>query len=178
MKVILLKELKGKGGEGDVIDVAPGFANNYLLTQGYAILATKGNLKQLEQRKHNIAKREEKRIADAEALKSQLEGIKVKVDVQVGEEGQLFGSVTTTMIADAIKAATDVEVDKRRIELNRPIKTAGIHDVTISLYREIKTVVKLQVGDVVEEAPEAPAEAEEGVEVEETVEAVAEEDAE
>ena len=178
MKVILLKELRGKGGEGDVIDVAPGFANNYLLTQGYAILATKGNLKQLEQRKHNIAKREEKRIADAEALKSQLEGIKVKVDVQVGEEGQLFGSVTTTMIADAIKAATDVEVDKRRIELNRPIKTAGIHDVTISLYREIKTVVKLQVGDVVEEAPEAPAEAEEVVEVEETVEAVAEEDAE
>ena len=178
MKVILLKELKGKGGEGDVIDVAPGFANNYLLTQGYAILATKGNLKQLEQRKHNIAKREEKRIADAEALKSQLEGIKVKVDVQVGEEGQLFGSVTTTMIADAIKAATDVEIDKRRIELNRPIKTAGIHDVTISLYREIKTVVKLQVGDVVEEAPEATAEAEEVVEVEETVEAVAEEDAE
>lgn len=178
MKVILLKELKGKGGEGDVIDVAPGFANNYLLTQGYAILATKGNLKQLEQRKHNIAKREEKRIADAEALKSQLEGIKVKVDVQVGEEGQLFGSVTTTMIADAIKAATDVEIDKRRIELNRPIKTAGIHDVTISLYREIKTVVKLQVGDVVEEAPEAPAEAEEVVEVEETVEAAAEEDAE
>lgn len=178
MKVILLKELKGKGGEGDVIDVAPGFANNYLLTQGYAILATKGNLKQLEQRKHNIAKREEKRIADAEALKSQLEGIKVKVDVQVGEEGQLFGSVTTTMIADAIKAATDVEIDKRRIELNRPIKTAGIHDVTISLYREIKTIVKLQVGDVVEEAPEAPAEAEEVVEVEETVEAVAEEDAE
>ena len=175
MKVILLKELKGKGGEGDVIDVAPGFANNYLLTQGYAILATKGNLKQLEQRKHNIAKREEKRIADAEALKSQLEGIKVKVDVQVGEEGQLFGSVTTTMIADAIKAATDVEIDKRRIELNRPIKTAGIHDVTISLYREIKTVVKLQVGDVVEEAP---AETEEVVEVEETVEAVAEEDAE
>ena len=178
MKVILLQELKGKGGEGDVIDVADGFANNYLLTEGLAIKATKGNLKQLEQRKHNIAKREEKRIADAEALKSQLEGIKVKVDVQVGEEGQLFGSVTTTMIADAIKAATDVEVDKRRIELNRPIKTAGIHDVTISLYREIKTVVKLQVGDVVEEAPEAPAEAEEVVEVEETVEAVAEEDAE
>ena len=64
------------------------------------------------------------------------------------------------------------------IELNRPIKTAGIHDVTISLYREIKTVVKLQVGDVVEEAPEVPAEAEEVVEVEETVEAAAEEDAE
>ncbi len=174
MKVILLKELKGKGGEGDVIDVTRGFANNYLLTQGYAVLATKGNLKQLEQRKHNIAKREEKRIADAEALKAQLEGIKVKVDVQVGEEGQLFGSVTITMIADAIKDATGVEIDKRRIELNRPIKVAGIHEVAISLYREIKTVVKLQVGDVVEEEPAAPAEAEEVVEAEETVEEDAE----
>ena len=63
MKVILLQELKGKGGEGDVVDVAPGFANNYLLPQKVAILATKGNLKQLEQRKHNIAKREENRLA-------------------------------------------------------------------------------------------------------------------
>ena len=73
MKVILLKELKGKGGEGDVIDVAPGFANNYLLTQGYAILATKGNLKQLEQKRKNIAKREEVRIANATELKGQLD---------------------------------------------------------------------------------------------------------
>lgn len=178
MKVILLKELKGKGGEGDIIEVAPGFANNYLLTQGYAILATKGNLKQLEQRKHNIAKREEKRIADAEALKAQLEGAKVKVDAQVGEEGQLFGSVTAQMIADAIKEATGAEVDKRRIELNRPIKTAGEHDVTISIYREIKTVVKLQVGDVVESAKEETAEVEEAVEAVEETEASAEEDAE
>ena len=69
MKVILLQELKGKGGEGDVVDVAPGFANNYLLPQKVAILATKGNLKQLEQRKHNIAKREENRLADAGKIK-------------------------------------------------------------------------------------------------------------
>ena len=94
MKVILLKELKGKGGEGDVIDVARGFANNYLLTQGYAVLATKGNLKQLEQRKHNIAKREETRIANAEALKAKLDDLKVTVDAQVGEEGQLFAFTT------------------------------------------------------------------------------------
>ena len=166
MKVILLAEVKGKGGEGDVVDVAAGFANNYLFPKRLAVAATKGNLKQLEQRKHNIAKREEKRIADAEALKAQLEGIKVKVDVQVGEEGQLFGSVTTQMIADAIKEATGTEIDKRRIELNRPIKVAGIHDVSIALYREIKVVVKLQVGDVVEETAEAAEEAAEAVEVE------------
>lgn len=147
MKVILLKELKGRGGEGDVIDVARGFANNFLYTQGYAIPATKGNLKQLEERKHNIAKREEGRIAAAEKLKAELEGVKIAVRAQVGEEGQLFGSVTTQMISDAIKEATGTEIDKRRIELNRPIKTAGEHDVNIGLYREIKTTVKLTVGD-------------------------------
>lgn len=153
MKVILLKELKGKGGEGDVIDVARGFANNYLLTQGYAIPATKGNLKQLEQRKHNIAKREETRIADAEALKAKLDDLKVVVDAQVGEEGQLFGSVTSTMVADAIQAAIDAEIDKRRVELGKPIKVAGVHPVTVSIYRDIKATVQVVVGR--EEEPEA-----------------------
>ena len=105
MKVILLQELKGKGGEGDVVDVAPGFANNYLMPQGIAILATKGNLKQLEMRKNNIAKREATRLADADKLKSVLDGASVKVDAKVGEEGQLFGSVTATQIAEAIKEA-------------------------------------------------------------------------
>lgn len=146
MKVILLKELKGKGGEGDVIDVARGFANNYLLTQGYAIPATKGNLKQLEQRKHNIAKREETRIANAEALKAKLDDLKVVVDAQVGEEGQLFGSVTSTIVADAIQAAVDAEIDKRRVELGKPIKVAGVHPVTVSIYRDIKATVQVVVG--------------------------------
>ena len=146
MKVILLKELKGKGGEGDVIDVARGFANNYLLTQGYAVLATKGNLKQLEQRKHNIAKREETRIANAEALKAKLDDLKVTVDAQVGEEGQLFGSVTSVMVADAIQAAVDAEIDKRRVELGKPIKMVGTYEVPVSLYRDIKGIVTVIVG--------------------------------
>ena len=117
MKVILLKELKGRGGEGDVIEVANGYANNYLLTQGYAIKATKGNLKQLEQRKHNIAKREETRLADAETMRT-------KLDV------------------------------------------AGEHAVAISIYRDIKATVTVNV--VSDKAPEAPEE-------EEAVEAPAEE---
>ena len=119
MKVILLQELKGKGGEGDVVDVAPGFANNYLMPQGIAILATKGNLKQLEMRKNNIAKREATRLADAEKLKSVLDGASVKVDAKVGEEGQLFGSVTATQIAEAIKEALGVEIDRRRVEAGK-----------------------------------------------------------
>lgn len=158
MKVILLKELKGKGGEGDVIDVSAGFANNYLLPQKVAILATAGNLKQLEQRKHNIEKREENRLSDADKLKTTLEGLVVKIDAQVGEEGQLFGSVTSQMVADAIKATADVDVDKRRIEMGKTIKTAGEHEVVISLYRDIKTTVKISVGDIkAEEAAAAEA---------------------
>ena len=156
MKVILLKELRGRGGEGDIIEVSRGFANNYLLTQGYAVQATPGNLKQLEQRKRNIEKREEVRIADANALVEKLNGATVKVDAQVGEEGQLFGSVTAPMIADAIKDALDVEVDRRRIELGKPIKQVGTYPVDINVYRTIKATVNVVIeGDDVAEAEAA-----------------------
>lgn len=176
MKVILLKELRGRGGEGDIIEVSRGFANNYLLTQGYAVQATPGNLKQLEQRKRNIEKREEVRIADANALVEKLNGATVKVDAQVGEEGQLFGSVTAPMIADAIKDALDVEVDRRRIELGKPIKQVGAYPVDINVYRTIKATVNVVIeGDDVAEAEAAADAAGEAVAdaIEAEVEAVA-----
>lgn len=173
MKVILLTELRGKGGEGDVVDVAPGFFNNYLGPQKMAILATKGNLKQLEQRKGNIAKREEKRIADAEALKASLEGKSIFVEAKVGEEGVLFGSVTAAMVADAVKAETGVEIDRKRLEMGSAIKTAGAHAVTLSIYRDIKVELALTVGDKKEEEPVA----EEAVEAAEVAEEAATEEA-
>lgn len=153
MKVILLGELKGKGGEGDVVEVAQGFAENYLFPNRMALPATKGNIKQLEERRHNIAKREEKRIADAEALKAALDGKTVLIDAKVGDEGQLFGSITNTMVADAVKKDLGVEVERKRIELNRAIKTSGLHTVKVSLYREISAELNLQVGKPVEEVP-------------------------
>lgn len=174
MKVILLKELKGRGGEGDVIEVANGYANNYLLTQGYAIKATKGNLKQLEQRKHNIAAREENRIAEANASKAALDALTVKVEARVGEEGVLFGSVTAAQIAEALKAQADMEIDRRRIEIKTAIKTAGEHTVQVSLYRDIKADLTVLVGD--ETTFNAPAEEEVAEETAE--EAAAEETAE
>ena len=140
MKVILTAEVQGKGGEGDVINVARGFANNYLIPRGLAILATPGNLKQLEQRKNSIAKREEKRFADAANLKE-----------------KLFGSVTSVMIAEAASAQFGVEIDKRRVELKSPIKTAGEFEVAISLYRSTKATLKVLVGS------EKPAAVEEAV---------------
>lgn len=172
MKVILLTELKGKGGEGDVVEVARGFFNNYLGPQKMAVLATKGNLKQLEQRKGNIAKREEQRIADANALKASLEGKKILVEVKVGEEGILFGSVTAQMIADAVKNELGIEIDRKRLELKKAIKTAGEHVVALSIYRDIKVDLNLVVGEALAEAAE---EAEEVVEAsEEAVEATEE----
>lgn len=162
MKVVLLGEIKGKGGEGDVVDVAQGYAENYLFPKKLAVAATKGNLKQLEERRNNIEKREAVRIADANALKETLEGKSVVVDAKVGDEGVLFGSVTSAMIVDAIKDQLGVEVDRKRVELGKAIKVAGSHEVAVSLYREIRATVTVLVGVTAEEAAE---EAEETVEV-------------
>ena len=131
MKVILLGELKGKGGEGDVIDVADGFANNWLFPQKIAIKATEGNLKQLEQKRNNIAKRE---------------GKSVRIEVRLGDEGQLFGSVTAAQVSEALQAQCGLEVDRHRIDL-RPIKEAGSHTAVISLYRDIVANIEVQVNN-------------------------------
>ena len=177
MKVILLSELKGKGGEGDIVEVADGYANNYLFPQKIAVAATKGNLKQLEQRKHNIATREAARIEEAQALKAALDDLSVKVEARVGEEGVLFGSITAAMIADALKEAEDIEIDRKRIDLKSPIKTAGKHEVVVSIYRDIKSNLTVVVGN--EEtftASESAAEAQETAEEDfSTSDAVAEE---
>ncbi|HET6350958.1 MAG TPA: 50S ribosomal protein L9 [Coriobacteriia bacterium] len=151
MKVILLQELKGRGGEGDVIEVARGFAVNYLLPRKVAIEATSGNLKQLEQRRHNIEKRETARISDAEGQTSALEGKTVTISAKVGEEGRLFGSVTTPMIEEAIREQLGVEIDRRKIETHGHIKEVGEHVVDVQIYRELKAHVTVQV--VAEGAP-------------------------
>ena len=151
MKVILLDEIKGKGGEGDVVEVAQGYAENFLFPKKLAVAATKGNLKQLDERRNNITK-------------AALEGKQVIVDVKVGDEGILFGSVTAAMIADAIKDQLGMDIDRKRVELGKPIKVAGAHTVAISLYREIKAEVVVLVGVTAEELA-ADAEVEEAAEV-------------
>lgn len=145
MKVILLQELKGRGGEGDVIDVARGFAVNYLLPRKVAIEATSGNLKQLEQRLHNIKKREDQRLGDAQGLVAALEGKTVRIEAKVGDEGRLFGSITSPMIEAAIREQLGVEVDRRKIETHGHIKDAGPHAIEVSVYREVKASVTVDV---------------------------------
>ena len=174
MKVVLLGEIKGKGGEGDVVDVAQGYAENYLFPKKLAVAATKGNLKQLEERRNNIEKREAVRIADANSLKETLEGKSVVVDAKVGDEGILFGSVTSAMIVDAIKDQLGVEVDRKRVELGKAIKVAGSHEVAVSLYREIRATVTVLVGVTAEEVEEVTEEAAEAAEVAADAEVAAE----
>lgn len=174
MKVILLQEVKGQGVEGDVIDVADGFANNYLLPQKIAVKATKGNLKQLDQRRHNIAKREAGRISTAEDMKAKIDNAFLRIEARVGDEGQLFGSVTTQMIADALADQYGIEIDRKSIDLKDAIKTEGEHEAVVSLHRDVKATIKMLVGSAEDLA--AAEQAEEEIEkAAEAVEAAAEE---
>ena len=145
MKVILLGELRGKGGEGDIVEVAQGYAENYLFPRRLALPATPGNIKQLEERRHNIEKREEMRLSGANTTKEALEGKTVYVEARIGAEGQLFGSVTSAMIADAINAQLGIEIDRKRISREGSIKRAGTHEIEIGLYRDVNAKVQLNV---------------------------------
>jgi len=170
MKVILTGELKGRGGEGDVIEVSRGYANNYLLPKHRAIVATPGNLKQLEARKHHIEKREAQRLAEAGDYSKLLDDKEVIIVVKVGDAGRLFGSVTSAIIADAIRETYDIEVDRHKIETHGTIKTIGEHPVDVAVYRDIKAHLTVKV---VGEGAEEPGQAEvmAAIEAEEAAEA-------
>ncbi len=171
MKVILLQELKGKGSEGDVIEVARGYAVNYLLPRRVAIEATSGNLKQLEARRHNIDKRDSARRDEASAAAAAVEGKVLRVTAKAGDEGRLYGSITGQMIADALVEQLGIDVDKRKIDVHGHIKALGEHVVSVQLHRDVTVDVAVRV--VAEGAPDddhepTVAEVLEQVEAEET----------
>ncbi|HEY5506066.1 MAG TPA: 50S ribosomal protein L9 [Coriobacteriia bacterium] len=187
MKVILTAEVKGKGHEGDIVDVARGYAVNYLMPRKMAIVATTGNIKQLEARMNNIQKRNTARLTDAEAIAASIEGKRIMIEAKAGQDGKLFGSVTALMIEEAAAAQLGVDIDHKRMNLARPIKTTGEHVVVVSVFGDVKASLTVKVvgeggaaeaaaaAAVVEvaevEAPEAETEAVETEEVVETVEA-------
>ncbi|HUP60111.1 MAG TPA: 50S ribosomal protein L9 [Thermoanaerobaculia bacterium] len=144
MKVILTEEIRGLGTRGDVVSVKDGYARNFLLPKNLAREATQGNLKQIEheRRKWSLLAQQEKDAAQKAA--ESVTGIKVEVHKRVGEHGQLFGSVTANEIADALEAK-GVNVDKRRIELEHPIKTLGVHDVEVRLHRDVSAHIQVEV---------------------------------
>jgi large subunit ribosomal protein L9 len=145
MKVILTAEVKGKGHEGDVVEVARGYAVNYLMPRKMAIEATSGNIKQLEARMNNIRKRNSARLNDAEAIAAAIGGKTVSIEAKASADGKLFGSVTTLMIEEAVAAQLGADVDHKRMNLQHPIKTAGEHVVTVGVFGDVKADLTVKV---------------------------------
>ncbi len=146
MKVIFLKDVKGKGKQGEVKNVSEGYARNYLFPNNLAAEANKGNLKSLEKKKENEAKKAEEERLEAVAMKDELEKLTVELSTKAGEGGRLFGSVTSKQIADELKKKK-YKVDKRKIELSEPIRTLGYTNVPVKLHPEVTATLKVHVSE-------------------------------
>jgi len=144
MKLILREDVDKLGDSGDIVEVRAGYGRNYLIPQGKAIMATEGALKQVERMKEQAEKRAEVTVENAKELAERLETTSVTIPVSVGEDERIHGSVTTQDIADAL-AERDIDIDKRKIELDQDIKTLGEYTATISLISEIKAQIKVWV---------------------------------
>jgi large subunit ribosomal protein L9 len=144
MKIILRKDHEKLGKLGDIVDVKDGYARNFLIPHNVAFAATQGNLKTFEEEKKQHVEREKKGLRHAEKLSGELEKVSVTLQMKVGEDEKLFGSVTSQMIADALKEKGFI-VDKRIIELDEPIKALGIYTVNLKLHTNVAGKVKIWV---------------------------------
>jgi large subunit ribosomal protein L9 len=144
MKVILTDDVKGLGNRGDIVNVAAGYARNFLLPKELAYHATDGNVKRLETEKKRWDTRQATEKEQAGSIAKSMEGITLVLKKKAGEHDALYGSVTASELADAL-AAKGVTVDKRRIELEEPIKRLGTHTVHVKLHRDVTVPVTVEV---------------------------------
>ncbi len=145
MKVIFLKDVKGKGKEGEVKNVSDGYARNYLLKNNLAVEATTGNMKALEVKKNKEKEKEQNEIEEAKQLKQKLENLTVELTAKSGEGGRLFGSITSKQIAEELKKSHQIKIDKRKIELDEPIRALGYTNVPVKVHPEVSGTVKVHV---------------------------------
>lgn len=144
MKVIFLKDVKGKGKKGEVKEVADGYAHNYLIKNGLAEEATKGNISALKAQQKKAEKVAEQQLEEAKQLKKQLETLTLEIFTKAGDGGRLFGSITNKQIADALKKK-DFKIDKRKIELAEPIRALGVTAVPVKLHHEVTATLNVHV---------------------------------
>ena len=145
MKLILTQQVSGLGAPGEVVEVKDGYGRNYLIPRGFAMLWSRGAEKQIDSIRKARSAREIASIEQAEAVRKDLERLKVRLRTRAGESGRLFGAVTPSDIAGAVKSAGGPELDKRRIELGNPIKTVGDHTVSVRLHPEVRAKIALEV---------------------------------
>ena len=145
IQVILKEQIKGLGAEADVVGVKRGFARNYLLPQGKAYEATKGNLRHVEHLKAARAEREAKELTEAEKTASKLRKLKLKLTLATGQGGKAFGSITALDIQKAVAESSKIELDRHAILLDKPIKSTGTFDVPVKLYTGVEATLKVVV---------------------------------
>jgi len=145
MKVILQANVKKIGSKGDVVEVAEGYARNYLLPRGLAVEANAGNLRQVAQVKQVESSRMDRELKEAERVGAILQKKKVNVAAKVGEGGRLFGSITTQEIGEQLRSQFSVEIDKRKIEVKEPIKTLGSHPITVKVHPKVHVSMTVEV---------------------------------
>ena len=144
MEVILRNAVDKLGHPGDIVSVSPGFARNYLIPRGFAFEATEGNRTRISAEKGRLEAAESERREAAEAIATKLGEVSVTFAARVGEEGKLFGSITTADIAHQLEAQ-GYKIEKRQIELNEPIKTLGVYRVGIRLHADVKPEIKVWI---------------------------------
>lgn len=148
MKIILLEDVKGTGKAGDVVVVSPGHARNFLIPRKLAKEATPANIRELERVKAENAARRAEDLDSAKAMAKRLENIHVVIQSKGGEGGKLFGSITSKDLSDALKDQHDIEIDRKRIQLDAPLKQLGEHKVDIKLFAEVSGSLKVIVESV------------------------------
>ena len=145
MRVVFLEDVQGVAQGGEVKEVKNGFARNYLIPMSLAVPATHNALQRVERLKRQAETDRIKRLKDTRALAEELDGVQVNIEMRAGASGRLFGSVTSSIIADELSRLTDREIDRRTVELAEPIRELGASDVTIRLLPEIGASVKVLV---------------------------------
>jgi large subunit ribosomal protein L9 len=139
MKILLTQEVRNIGSPGDVVEVADGYARNYLIPRGFAMRATKGTLKQVD------TIRRTRNLEQAQEIAGRLGALKIRVQAKAGEGGRLFGQVTPAQIAEAIAKAGGPKIDKKRLQLEAPVKSLGAHRAHLRLHPDVDAEIEIEV---------------------------------
>ena len=145
MKVILKQDVKGLGKKDEIVNASDGYAKNYLIPRGIAVVASTGNVNEAVNKQKALAEKKQRELDTAKDFAAKLNGKTVTIKAKAGESGKLFGAVSNKDISDAIKSQYKIEIDKKKIVLNDPIKTAGNHDVEIRVYAGVVTKVNVKI---------------------------------
>ena len=144
MKVIFIKDLKGQGKKGEIKEVKDGYGNNFLIKNGYAVIANDSNLKHFNMQKNKELLEENLYIKECEKIKEQLEKLKINIQVKVGKEDKVFGSVSTKQIVTELKKL-DYNIDKNKIKIDSPISSLGTHIVKVELHKKVIANLKINL---------------------------------